>query len=37
MSDSTKKASSKGTAATVAIDLVTSLIFVWGLTLNLVK
>ncbi|WP_444328263.1 MFS transporter, partial [Paratractidigestivibacter sp.] len=37
MSDSTKKASSKGSAATVAIVLVTSLFFVWGLTMNLVN
>ena len=37
MSDSTKKASSKGSAATIAIVLVTSLFFVWGLTMNLVN
>ena len=37
MSDSTKKTSSKGSAATVAIVLVTSLFFVWGLTMNLVN
>ena len=37
MSDPTKKASSKGSAATVAIVLVTSLFFVWGLTMNLVN
>ena len=37
MSDSTKKVSSKGSAATVAIVLVTSLFFVWGLTMNLVN
>ena len=32
-----KKNSSKGSAATVAIVLVTSLFFVWGLTMNLVN
>lgn len=37
MSDSAKKAGSKGSAATVAIVLVTSLFFVWGLTMNLVN
>ena len=30
MSDSAKKASTKGAAATIAIVLVTSLFFVWG-------
>ncbi len=37
MSDMSKKSSSKGSAATVAIVLVTSLFFVWGLTMNLVN
>lgn len=37
MSDSAKKAGSEGSAATVAIVLVTSLFFVWGLTMNLVN
>ncbi len=37
MSDSSKSVSSKGSAATVAIVLVTSLFFVWGLTMNLVN
>ncbi len=37
MTASSKKGSSKGSAATVAIVLVTSLFFVWGLTMNLVK
>ncbi len=37
MSDTSKKTSSKGSAATVAIVLVTSLFFVWGLTMNLVN
>ena len=37
MSDSAKKASTKGAAATIAIVLVTSLFFVWGLAMNLVS
>ena len=37
MTASSKKGSSKGSAATVAIVLVTSLFFVWGLTMNLVN
>ena len=37
MTASSKKNSSKGSAATVAIVLVTSLFFVWGLTMNLVN
>ena len=37
MTASNKKNSPKGSAATVAIVLVTSLFFVWGLTMNLVN